>query len=560
VDNFQLRDPQMTVYVFGHRNPDTDAICSAIAYADLLQQTTYPDAVAACCGAPNLRTEFALDRAAVEAPRIIMDVRPQATRVALSEFVSAQETDDFYSVYQKLKPLSYRTVPVIKDGQVTGMLPLINMLEMVLEGDDDPIKNREVDSSLAKICEVLGGSFQHAVNEDNREDLILTVGAMSAHGFEARMGKVEPERLLIVCGDRPTIQIPAIERGVRGMVITGGYEVTPGLLQIAKANGVSIIISPHDTATTALRIRSARLVESAIERDFISIPANLPIEEAQLRTDRTNQQVFPVTDAEGKIQGILNKSDLVNPPKTRIILVDHNEIRQAVRGAEEADILEVLDHHRLGGSLRSTQPIRFINEPVGSTCTLVAGLYRSRGITPTRGIALCMASGIISDTLKLRSPTTTDIDRETLEWLGTMCECDLDEYANDFFSVGSALRTCPPDEVVSEDCKEFDEKGKRFSISQIEEIGFDLFWKRKDELNEALAKLSQTKRLDFSCLLVTDIVSNGSLLLMSGEQGFLEEIRYPRVSENLYQLDRIVSRKKQLLPLLIRLLDLNTVD
>ncbi|MFT5522488.1 MAG: manganese-dependent inorganic pyrophosphatase [Pirellulaceae bacterium] len=545
----------MTVYVFGHRNPDTDAVCSAIAYADLLQQTTYPDAVAACCGTPNSRTEFALERAGVKAPRMIMDVRPQAKRVARSEFVTARPTDDFYSVYKKLKPMSDRAVPIVEDGRVTGMLPLINLLEMVLEGDDDPIKNREVDSSLAKICEVLGGTFQHSVDENNREQLILTVGAMSAHGFETRMGKVSPERLLIVCGDRPTIQIPAIERGVRGMVVTGGYEVSPGLLQIAKANGVSIIRSPHDTATTSLRIRLARMVESAIERDFVSILENLPIEDAQQLANRTNQQVFPVVNVAGEISGILNKSDLINPPKTRIILVDHNEIRQAVRGADEADIVEVLDHHRLGGSLRSSQPIRFINEPVGSTCTLVAGLYRSRGITPTTGIALCMASGIISDTLKLRSPTTTDIDRETLAWLGTLCECDLDEYASEFFSVGSALRTCAPNEVVAEDCKEFDEKGKRFSISQIEEIGFDLFWNRKDELNQALADLSRDKRLDFSCLLVTDIVSNGSLLLMSREQGFLEEIRYPRVAENLYQLDRIVSRKKQLLPLLIRLLD-----
>ena len=167
-------------------------------------------------------------------------------------------------------------------------------------------------------------------------------------------------------------------------------------------------------------------------------------------------------------------------------MVDHNELSQAVNGAEEADILEVLDHHRLGGGLKSTQPIRFINEPVGSTCTLVARQFRSAGIKPRPGIALCMASGIISDTLHLKSPTTTDTDRDILEWLKPLCNVDLDEYTKEFFEIGSALRTCTPAEVVREDCKEFTEQGQRFSISQIEEIGFDLFWDRKDELRSAL--------------------------------------------------------------------------
>jgi len=167
-----------------------------------------------------------------------------------------------------------------------------------------------------------------------------------------------------------------------------------------------------------------------------------------------------------------------------------------------------------------------------------------------------MASGIISDTLYLRSPTATDIDCETLDWLQGFCDCDLEQYAQEFFEVGSALRSCPPKKVITEDCKEFDEKGWRFSIAQIEEIGFELFWKRKDELQEALIEQCRQQNLNFACLLITDIMSNGSLLLMSKEFGFLESIRFPRVTENLFQLDGIVSRKKQLLPLLTRLLGL----
>ncbi len=253
--------------------------------------------------------------------------------------------------------------------------------------------------------------------------------------------------------------------------------------------------------------------------------------------------------------GVLSKSDLVNPPQPEIVLVDHNEMSQAVQGAEDADIVEVLDHHRLGGSLKSNRPMRFYMEPVGSTCTLVAQMFRQAQLDPSPGIALCMASGMISDTLYLRSPTTTDTDRDLLKWLETFCTVDMESYANEFFQVGSALRSCTPEQVVREDCKEFEESGRRFSISQIEEIGFDLFWQRKEELAAAIQGLASEQQLEFSALLVTDIASNGSLLLMSSEPDGWEEINYPQLEDKLYQLESVVSRKKQLLPLIISLLD-----
>jgi manganese-dependent inorganic pyrophosphatase len=270
--------------------------------------------------------------------------------------------------------------------------------------------------------------------------------------------------------------------------------------------------------------------------------------------ERSGQPVFPVVDDDGRLAGMAFKSDLINPPRHRLVLVDHNELAQAVSGADEADIVEVLDHHRLGGGLKSAQPIRFVNEPVGSTCTLVARQFRAAGIAPRPGIALCMASGIISDTLFLRSPTTTDIDRESLAWLRGQCPVDLDRYAREFFEIGSALRSSRPAEVIGEDCKEFTEQGTRFSISQIEETGFDLFWERKDELRGALEDFATRNRLAFSALLVTDVVSNGSLLLLSHESEAWDDLNYPRLGRGLYDLKNVVSRKKQLLPLISQLI------
>lgn len=546
----------MSVLVFGHRNPDTDAICSAIAYADLLQKTTRPDAIAACCGTPNKRTEYVLKQAKLPAPRMVMDVRPEVEDVCQKNVVTARYGDVFYNVYQQMHAKELRAIPIVDDKQkVVGLLSLIKLMEIILNFDQDPQVTRTVSSNLQRICDVVGGEFQHCIDPLQEDELLVMVGAMSAGGFIERMQRFQADNLIVVSGDRPTIQLPAIEHGVRALVVTGGYELSSGLVELAKARKVSVIKSPFDTATTTMRIKSAQFVDSAVDTSFTSLPAKMPIEDASEIVEGSSQSIFPVVNDKAELVGVLSKSDLVNPPKPKLILVDHNELGQAVTGAEEADILEVLDHHRLGGGLKSTQPIRFINEPVGSTCTLVARQFRAAGLTPDHGIALCMASGIISDTLYLRSPTTTDIDREILSWLSTLVEVDLKQYANDFFAIGSALRTCCADEVITEDCKEFVEHGQRFSISQIEEIGFDLFWDRRDDLLAALEKMARKNHLEFSALLVTDVVSNGSLLLLSHVSEVWDEINYPRLDRNLYQLDSIVSRKKQLLPLIAQLIE-----
>jgi manganese-dependent inorganic pyrophosphatase len=547
----------MTVYVFGHRNPDTDAICSAIAYADLLQQTSRPNAVAASCGPANARTEYALKVAGLPAPRIIMDVRPEVEDVCRRNVVAAYDDEVFFEVFERLRVAKLRAMPILnRNGRLVGILSLLDLLELVFHADDDdPIRSRQVHSSLAKICAAVGGRYQNEIDAHRRETMLVMVGAMSAEGFTRRLHRFPAEQLLVVSGDRPTIHLPAIEHGVRGLVVTGGYELSPGLLKLAEFHGVAVISSPLDTATTVLRIKSARSIDSAINRQFTTVSSKQLAEEARLNLQRIDQFSFPVLDDDGQLVGVVSKSDLASPPRRQLVLVDHNELGQAVPGAEEAEILEVLDHHRLGGSLRSTQPIRFVNEPLGSTCTLVARHFQAAGLKPGSGIALCMAAGIISDTLYLRSPTATDVDRSMLEWLREFCAYDLDQFAQEFFEIGSALRTCTPGQVVSEDCKEFQDHGHRFSISQIEEIGFDLFWKRREELQSALEDLSRRRGLDFSALLVTDIATNGSLLLMSREPRGWDEINYPRVDRHLYELAGIVSRKKQLLPLISRILE-----
>jgi manganese-dependent inorganic pyrophosphatase len=236
------------------------------------------------------------------------------------------------------------------------------------------------------------------------------------------------------------------------------------------------------------------------------------------------------------------------------VLVDHNEFAQAVTGADDADIVEVIDHHRLSGNLRTKEPVRFINEPVGSTSTIVALMFRMRGLAPDQPTALCLCAGMVSDTLNLTSPTTTNTDREILPWLAGIAGIQAEAFVRDFFAAGSMLRENSPAAAVESDRKEFEENGWRISISQIEELGLDEFWKREQDLQAALDTVCKAKQVHFACLMVTDITEHYSVLLVAGNERVIDAIEYPRLHKHLFEMRGVVSRKKQLFPHLGRLL------
>ncbi|HBJ85716.1 MAG TPA: inorganic diphosphatase, partial [Verrucomicrobiales bacterium] len=235
-------------------------------------------------------------------------------------------------------------------------------------------------------------------------------------------------------------------------------------------------------------------------------------------------------------------------PRMKLVLVDHNEFAQAVAGADEAEIIEVIDHHRLSGNLRTKEPIRFINEPVGSTSTIVGIMYRMREAAPDKSTAICLCAGIISDTLHLTSPTTTSTDKEILEWLAGIGGIDSAQFVKDFFAAGSMLREHTPDRALESDRKVFEENGWHISISQIEELGLEEFWKRETELQGALQALLTKHSLHFACLMVTDITRHHSVLLVAGDQRVIDAIDYPQAKEHVYDMAGVVSRKKQLFP------------
>ncbi len=546
----------MPTLVFGHKNPDTDAICSALAYADFLCRTERPDALAACCGEINARTKFALQQAKMDPPRLIMDVRPTVSQIAQREVIFAHEGESLHTAFNRMRQRDLRSLPVLNaEGKLLGLVSITKLVGLLLPDYQDIDHARNIETSLCRICEALKGDFQHVYQPEEEVEFLLSVAAYSAEKFTEKIHHYPPERLLIVAGDRPTVIKPAIEYGVRGLVITGGYNISDELLALARERNVTVISSPHDTASTTLLIKCAKRITLALEPDYIAHNEHALIKPLRHALQDSAQPIFPVLNDAGKLLGVFSKSDLVNPPVCQLILVDHNEFGQAVSGAEEADILEVIDHHRLGGGLTSREPIRFINEPLGSTCTIVARMFRQRQIAPDPGIALCMAAGIISDTLHLTSPTTTEIDREILSWLGTMTPVPVSQFADQFFATGSALQVNTPEVVVGADCKQYEENGWKIAVAQVEELGFDHFWPKQNELAAALTELQRSRQLDFACLLITDITTHDSYLLCAGNERIIGAIDYPRKETNLFHLEGIVSRKKQLLPHLCNVLN-----
>ncbi|MDX1680732.1 MAG: putative manganese-dependent inorganic diphosphatase [Akkermansiaceae bacterium] len=544
-------------YVIGHKNPDTDAICSAIGYASLLRKTgMQPDAVAARCGEVSQRTRWVLERSGTEMPKLVTDVRTNAGMICHKEVVKVCINDTFLTAYNKMLEAEVRCVPVEdENGELCGILRYIDLLRLLLPQDTSGISVRTVHASLSHLAETLKAERLESQDplSDEEEDLILLVGASSQATVESRLKQAEKDgnlkHFLVLCGDRPIVQRYAISSGARALLVTGNNAVSDEILKLAAEKGVVLLRCHQDTASASTLIRCSRTVRHVMETEFFTLEPHQAISSLRRRLSTSEQDLFPVVQPKnGKMMGVISKSDLVEPPRIQLALVDHNEYAQAVNGVEEAEVTEVIDHHRLAGDLVSREPIRYLNEPVGSTCTLVARKYRHRGLTPDPADAICLCGGIVSDTLCLSSPTTTELDREMLTWLGEVADIDPKKFTEEFFAVGSLIASGTPEEILNADRKEFEEQGLRISISQVEERDLHGFEARRHELERELGALHEANRYDLSLLAVTDVALHHSMVIAIGSDNILNRLPFTRKGSNLFHGPGVVSRKRQIFP------------
>lgn len=548
---------QNPTYVVGHLNPDTDAICAAIGQAEFLRRAENVDAVAIRCGEVPARVAWVLEKAGVETPALVTDVRTTAALICDKDHVSVSEDDTFYSVYRAMQKSEVKSVPVVSaDGNIRGILDFTDLMQLLMPVELDTRQGvKTVQASQQHIKETLCGSSVGADLSTEEEELIMFVGASSRQGVVDSMTAAKADGLsdkqIVICGDRDDIHCAAVSTGVRILVVTGGYSVGDALVAEAKKRGVAIILSRFDTATTVQLVRCSRSVKNALGEEFLCVNADEAVSDMRSRLSSARQDVFPVVKkGTRKLVGVFRKSALVDPPKTRLVLVDHNEYAQAVRGVQEAHVIEVIDHHRLGGDIVSREPIRFLNEPVGSSSTLVARKFRFMDVELPKGVALCLCAGLISDTLNLTSPTTTDLDRNMLSWLCDIAGVNAEQFTHDFFASGSLLLKGSVDELIGTDRKEFNEGGKFISISQVEEMTLQRFEERAEEMLQGLNDLKEHKGYDIALLAVTDITKHHSKIVAVGDQDVIDALAFERCSKHLLDAAGVVSRKKQIFPAL----------
>ncbi|HVY70229.1 MAG TPA: putative manganese-dependent inorganic diphosphatase, partial [Verrucomicrobiae bacterium] len=488
------------VIVIGHRNPDTDAICSAIGYAEFKRRTGMRNVEAARCGETNDRIDFVLKTFGMPPPRFVADVSPKVRDVMQTNVVGVQTRATVAEALGVMDSRNIRVLPVLNtDRTCRGLLSVFKMSKFFLPATNRIFDSRRVLASVRHLTRTLGGKMMFAMDPDREEDLILMIGAMQIESFAKRLPTYAAEKLIVVVGDRQEIQRLAIERRVRILIITGGLGISDELLAEARRCEVSVIISPHDSATTAMLCRAAITVDHMLDEHFLSLNEDETLASVQDVAAASHFQAFPVLDDERRVVGILSKSDFLKKVERQLILVDHNELTQAVSGADKVEIIEVVDHHRIG-SLTTQQPILFRNEPVGSTSTIVADCFFRYQIELSPAIAGLLLAGLVSDTLNLTSPTTTRRDAEILEWLEKKSGVNATEFTEKLFASGSVLTSKPAPQAITVDCKEYIENGRSFSVAQIEEIGFNQFWKRKDDVVLALERYRAEKGYFFSAL------------------------------------------------------------
>jgi manganese-dependent inorganic pyrophosphatase len=544
----------METIVIGHRNPDMDAIVSALGYAEFKRLSGETGVLAGRCGNTNERIDYVLGKFGVESPVFFSDMRPRVADVMERNVVTAHVGAPVYQAMLQIGENRFRGLPVVDDGnRCVGLISSFKISRHLFPEPEQISNTREVDASLFNLCATIHGTVLAGELCRKSESHILVVGAMYTASFRKRIESLDLTRTVLIVGDRFNIQHISIEAGVKALVVTGGFEVGQDVLEAARKKGTVVISSPHDTATTVLLARSSVTAERMLYADFESVTPEEPLEEARRDISMSTQFAFPVLDEAGRLEGILSKSDFLKPVPRQLILVDHNELAQAVKGAESLPIVEIIDHHRIG-AVSTEAPILFLNRPVGSTSTIVATCFEQARIPIPRPIAGILMAGLISDTLNLTSPTTTDVDRRIMETLSGIAGIPPTQLADEIFSVGSPLLTMTADESVVADCKEYEEGGARFSVAQIEELSFSHFPEKKDALVEALEKFRAARDLLFSSLLITDINTQNSVLIVRGDESFTRHIDYPEIEPHLWQLDGVVSRKKQLLPYLTGLL------
>ena len=536
------------IYVIGHKNPDTDSICSAIAYADLRQKVTGQVHEAKRAGHVNDETAYVLDRFGVEAPKLLTDVRLQVRDLDIHEMQGLKPNASIRDTWERMRQEQAKTLPIVKDDELVGVVSTGDIAKSYMDVYDSEILSK-ARTQYRNIVKTLDGTMITGNEHGYFMRGKVAIGASSPNLMEEFIEKDD----LVILGDREEAQACAVNIDASCMVICKDAEVSPKLIQKAKEQSIVIIQTPYDTFTTA------RLINQ-------SIPVKFYMTSGPLTMFRMNDYVddikdimakkrfrdFPILDRHGRFKGFISRRRFLGASKKKVILVDHNERSQAVDGIEEAEIIEIIDHHRLG-DIETFSPITFRNQPVGCTATIINQMYEENEIEVPREIAGLLCGAIISDTLLFRSPTCTPLDERTAKKLAKISDIDLEQMAQEMFNAGSNLKGKSAEDICFQDFKQFTVNDTIFGVGQITSMSKEELAAIRDMMTEHLPKVLEAHNLNMIYFMLTDILAESTELLCvgTGARGIaLSAFDLPDNAKSLI-LKGVVSRKKQLIPVLV---------
>lgn len=544
------------IYVIGHKNPDTDSICSAIAYAYLKNRMDDKEYVAKRAGQINEETQFVLNYFGMEVPEYVNDIGTQVKDIEIRETKGVSREISLKRAWNLMKELNVVTLPITKHGRLEGLITTEDIAEAYMDVRDSKILST-AHTAYKNIVDTVDGSMICG-----NIDAYYTKGkVLIAAANPDLMENYIEQGDLVILGNRYESQLCAIEMNAGCIVVCEGANVSMTIQKMAQEHDCTIISSPHDTYTVARLINQSMPISYFMSREnLIKFRTDAFTEEIKSVMAKKRYRDFPIEDKKGRYVGMISRRNLLNADKKKIILVDHNEKSQAVDGWENAEILEIIDHHRIG-SLETMSPVYFRNQPLGCTATIIYQLFVEAGQEIPQNIAGVLCAAILSDTLMFRSPTCTAIDRSAAEQLSKIAEIEIETFAMEMFRAGSNLKSKSPEEIFYQDFKKFTLGDKNIGVGQINSLDASELANIKEKLVTYLDKAYKEHGISIIYFMLTNIINESTEVIYAGNGAaeLLQESFNTKTDNESALLEGVVSRKKQFIPALLETINSGSI-
>jgi len=539
-----------TIYVAGHKNPDMDCTCAAVCYAALKQRIDPSNNYIPIRSGPlSAQIRDAFELSGIASPAHYDTIAPSVRLVTQLDFPSLHPDDPMLEAFRAIETRSVSALPVIcPDDSFVGVIGVNELISFTLAQNQDG--RPSYDFLVANFQKVLPGQLLQQGSSERFSAHIMTGSMPSETAFDY-LNRSEKKPLLVL-GNRPDIIQFAIDHEFPAIVVTGVKNTSDINADFSSYNG-AVFISEIDSIETIRLLRLSSPVRTIMDTKVPHVEASTLFDKAKKDLINSTYRGLPVFDA-GKFIGMISRRSFIERPRPKLIMVDHNEVSQAVGGAVDAEILEIVDHHRLAPP-STTEPIAVTTRVVGSTCTLVYIEFATHGLAVEEDIAILLLSGIVSDTVNLQSPTTTEADRRAIHRLETVTGISASEHAQRLFSQITAMESRDAKEIVLADFKQYEHADRTVGIGQVEVTTLTDSDTYVPRLQEAVVAVAQESQIDWALLLITDVIKRNSLLLTSGFKDGEKALTYERIDEHTFDLPGVLSRKKQLLPEVMRVLD-----